>query len=152
MAVNPVPAGYSTVTPMLCIKGAGAAIDFYKKAFNATEIYRIPGPGGLIMHAEIKIGNSIVMLSDETPQGSNKSPATTGASTGSQMLYVDKVDDWYKQACDAGGTGSMPPMDMFWGDRMGMITDPYGHSWAIASHIEDVSPAQMQERMAAMAH
>ncbi|HYB96688.1 MAG TPA: VOC family protein [Vicinamibacterales bacterium] len=150
MAVKAIPEGYYSLTPYLVVKGAAEAIDFYKKAFGATEMMRMPGPGGRIMHAEVKIGNSMLMLSDENAEQGQVSPATLGGSGCSVMLYTDDVDATFKRAVDAGAQAVMPPMDMFWGDRMGNLKDPYGHSWAIATHKEDVSPDEMQKRMAAM--
>jgi PhnB protein len=149
-AVKPVPDGYHSVTPYLIVKGAGQAIDFYKRAFGATEIMRMPGPGGIIMHAEIRIGDSVVMLSDEMPQAFGKSPKTLGGTTAGVMVYVPDVDKTYKQAVAAGATGDEQPSNMFWGDRYGKLTDPFGHAWSIATHIEDVTPEEMEKRMAAM--
>ena len=149
MAVKAIPDGYYSLTPYLVIKGAAEAIEFYKKAFGATEILRMPGPGGRIMHAEVKIGNSILMLSDENPERGFFSPSTTGKATSSMMLYTDDVDATFKRAVGAGAKGDQQPTDMFWGDRMGNLTDPFGHKWAIATHKEDVSPAEMEKRMQA---
>ena len=146
MAVNAIPDGYYSLTPYLVIKGADAAIEFYKKVFGASEIMRMPGPGGRIMHAEIKIGNSVLMLSDENPERGFLSPASRGGATGSVMFYTDDVDQTFKAAVAAGAKGDQPPTDMFWGDRMANLTDPFGHSWAIATHKEDVSPEEMQKR------
>jgi PhnB protein len=147
MAVKAIPEGYSSVTPYLVIKGAEQALDYYKKVFDAVETVRMPGPGGRVMHAEIKIGNSMVMLSDENPERGHLSPKTIGGAGVSIMLYTDNVDATFKRAVDAGAKGDMPPADMFWGDRMANITDPFGHSWAIATHKEDVSPEEMERRM-----
>ncbi len=149
MGVNAIPEGYYSLTPYLVIKGAADAIEFYKKAFGAVETLRMPGPGGRIMHAEVTIGNSTLMLSDENPERGYLSPTTRGGHTSSVMFYTDDVDTVFKQAVAAGAKADMPPVDMFWGDRMGNITDPFGHSWAIATHKEDVSPAEMEKRMAA---
>ena len=151
MAVKAIPEGYHSVTPYLVVKGAAEAIEFYKKALGAVETVRMPGPGGRIMHAEVKIGNSMVMLSDEHPERGYLSPKTIGGAGVSIMLYTDSVDATYKQALAAGATSNTPPEDMFWGDRMANITDPFGHSWAIATHTEDVSPEEMQKRMMAQA-
>jgi PhnB protein len=148
MAVKAIPDGYYSLTPYLVVKGAAEAIEFYKKAFGATETLRMPGPGGRIMHAEIKIGNSVLMLSDENPEQQQLSPVTLGGSGSSVMLYTSDVDATFKQATAAGATVVMPLMDMFWGDRMGNLKDPFGHSWAIATHKEDVSPEEMGKRMA----
>jgi len=149
MAVKAIPDGYHSVTPYLVVKGAADAIEFYKKALGAVETVRMPGPGGRIMHAEVKIGNSMVMLSDEHPERGYLSPKTIGGAGVSIMLYTDSVDTTYTQALAAGATGTTPPTDMFWGDRMANITDPFGHSWAIATHTEDVSPDEMKKRMMA---
>jgi len=151
MAVNAIPDGYYSLTPYLVIKGANEAIEFYKKVFGASEIMRMPGPGGRIMHAEIKIGNSVLMLADENPERGFLSPTTRGGATGSVMFYTEDVDKTFKAAVAAGAKGDQPPTDMFWGDRMGNLTDPFGHSWAVATHKEDVSPAEMEKRMKAMA-
>jgi PhnB protein len=147
MAVKAIPDGYSSLTPYLVIKGADKALDYYKKVFGAVETVRMPGPDGRIMHAEVKIGNSMLMLSDENPERGYLSPVTIGGSGASVMLYTDDVDATFKKAVDAGGKAEMPPTDMFWGDRMGNIKDPFGHSWAIATHKEDVSPEEMGRRM-----
>ena len=147
MAVKAIPDGYYSLTPYLYIKGAAQALEFYKNAFNATEVVRMPGPGGRIMHAEVKIGNSMLMLSDENPERAAFSPSTTGRATSSTMFYTDDVDAIYKQALAAGAKSDQAPTDMFWGDRMANITDPFGHCWGIATHKEDVSPEEMGRRM-----
>lgn len=149
MGVKAIPEGYYSLTPYLYIKGAGEAIEFYKKAFGATETLRMPGPGGRVMHAEVKIGNSILMLADENPERGAISPATLGGAGASIMFYTDDVDAVFKQALAAGAKELMAPMDMFWGDRMGSISDPFGHQWTIATHTEDVSPEEMGKRAAA---
>jgi PhnB protein len=155
MAVQPVPEGYHTITPYLAVENAPEAIDFYKRAFGAKERVRMPGPGGSVMHAELEIGDSVVMLSDPFPQASTKPPKELGGTSVSIMTYVDNIDSLYKQAIDAGATSLMEPDDMFWGDRFGSVQDPFGHSWTIATHVEDVSPEEMQKRsqefMSAMA-
>jgi PhnB protein len=151
MGVKAIPDGYYSLTPYLVIKGAAEAIEFYKKAFGAVETVRMPGPGGRIMHAEVKIGNTMLMLSDENAERGYLSPATRGGATSSVMLYTDDVDATFKKALAAGAKQQTAPEDMFWGDRMGNLTDPFGHNWAIATHKEDVSPDEMQKRMAAMA-
>ena len=150
MSVKPVPDGYHTVIPYLVVRGASDAIAFYAKALGATEQVRMPGPGGSVMHAEIKIGDSIVMLSDENPEMGSISPATLNGTPVSVFLYVPDVDALFTQAVAAGATALMPPTDMFWGDRFGKLKDPFGHEWAMATHIEDVTPEEMQKRMAAM--
>jgi PhnB protein len=148
MAVKAIPDGYYSLTPYLVIKGAAEAIEFYKKAFGASEILRMPGPGGRLMHAEVKIGNSVLMLADENPERGHLSPASRGGNTSSVMLYTDDVDATFKKAVAAGAKSQSEPTDMFWGDRMANLTDPFGHSWAIATHKEDVSPEEMEKRMA----
>lgn len=149
-AVSPVPPGYPTVIPYLCIKGAGEALDFYAKAFNAVETVRMPGPGGMVMHAEMKIGESVIMLSEENCEQGQKSPVTLGGSATHVFLYVPDVDASFAQAIAAGATATMPPMNMFWGDRYGKLKDPFGHEWSMASHVEDVTPEEMGKRMAEM--
>jgi PhnB protein len=149
--VSPIPEGYSTVTPYLVVKGAAEALDFWVKAFGAVETVRMPGPGGSVMHAEMKIGDSVIMLSDEFPDWGQLGPASRGGTTVSIFLYVPDVDASFKRAVDAGCKECMPPTDQFWGDRFAKVSDPFGHEWAMATHVEDVSPEQMKERMAAMA-
>ena len=149
-AVNPSPAGYPTVIPYMCIKGAGEALEFYAKAFNAVETVRMPGPGGMVMHAEMKIGESVIMLSEENCEQGQKSPVTLGGSATHVFLYVPDVDASFAQAIAAGATAIMPPMNMFWGDRFGKLKDPYGHEWSMATHVEDVTPEEMGKRMAEM--
>ncbi len=150
MSVKPVPDGYHTVIPYLVVRGASDAIAFYTRALGATEQVRMPGPGGAVMHAELKIGDSIVMLSDENPEMGSVSPATLNGTPVSVFLYVPDVDAFFGQAVAAGATALMPPTDMFWGDRFGKLKDPFGHEWAMATHIEDVTPEEMQKRMASM--
>lgn len=158
MAVQPIPEGYRTITPYLAVEDASGAIDFYQRALGAKESVRMPGPGGAIMHAELEIGDSRVMLSDPFPQASTKPPKELGGTSVSIMVYVEDTDALYKQAIDAGATSLMEPDTMFWGDRMSSVQDPYGHSWTIMTHVEDVSPEEMetrsqqwQEQMAGMA-
>jgi uncharacterized glyoxalase superfamily protein PhnB len=146
MAVQPVPEGYRTITPYLAVDDASAAIDFYQRAFGAKEQVRMSGPGDSIMHAELEIGDSKVMLSDPFPQASTKPPKELGGTSVSIFAYVEDIDSVYKQAIDAGASSLMEPDDMFWGDRFGSVLDPFGHSWTIATHIEDVSPEEMEER------
>ena len=143
---QPVPEGYSTLQPYLAVDDASAAIDFYQRAFGAKERGRQAGPGGSIMHAELEIGDSVIMLSDPFPQASTKPPKELGGTSVSIMTYVDDTDAAYKQAIDAGATSLMEPDDMFWGDRLSSVQDPFGHSWTIATHIEDVSSEEMQRR------
>jgi len=145
MPVKPVPEGFHTVTPSLILSNAAEAIEFYKKALGATEVMRMPAPGGKIGHAEIKIGDSVVFLSDEWPNMGGKSPQSLGAYTGGLYLYVPDVDSSFDQAIKAGGKAGMPVQDMFWGDRMGSLTDPYGHQWTLATHVKDLSPEQIEE-------
>lgn len=151
--VAPVPRGYHTVTPYLTVRGAAEAIDFYKRALGAKEIMRMPGPDGKsVMHAELRIGDSMVMLSDELPTSSCKAPTTLGGTTTMLMLYVPNADAAFKQAVNAGCKVRMPLADMFWGDRFGTLEDPYGNVWGLATHKEDVSPKEMTRRaQAAMA-
>ena len=144
---KPIPAGYHSVTPYLIIKGATEAIDFYKKAFGATELFRMPAPGGKIGHAEIKIGDSPIMLADESPEMGYKSPQSLGGSPISIMIYVADVDTVFKQAIAAGGKEQRPVKDQFYGDRSGTLEDPFGHVWHVATHTEDVSPEEMERRM-----
>ena len=143
---QPIPSGFHTVTPYLTVRDAAAAIEFYKKALGAEEIMRMPTPDGKIGHAELKIGDSIIFLADEFPQMGNKSPQTLGGSTGGLYLYVEDVDKAFKRATDAGATVKMPATDMFWGDRYGQVTDPFGHLWSLSTHVEDVSPEEMEKR------
>lgn len=147
--VKPIPDGYRSVTPHIVIRDAAKAIEFYKKAFNAEENYRMPGPGGKLMHAEIRIGDSIVMLADEMPDMGSKSPQALGGTPGGLMIYTKDVDAMFQQAVKAGATVEMPVSNMFWGDRYGKLRDPFGHSWAIATHVEDVPPEEMPKRMMA---
>ncbi|MBV8811733.1 MAG: VOC family protein [Acidobacteriaceae bacterium] len=152
MAVNPIPKGYHTATPYLIVNDGNRALEFYKKAFGATVIAKMDGPPGKIGHAEFKIGDSIIMLSDEMPGGTGKSPQALGTSTVSIFLYVENVDSVFNQAVSAGAKADMPPQDMFWGDRFGKLTDPFGHLWGVATHVEDVAPEEMKKRAeAAMA-
>ena len=152
MAVKPIPDGYRTVTPYLAVDGAKKAIEFYGKAFGAKERFVMPGPGDTIGHAELEIGDSLVMISDPFPQSSIKSPTEVGASTAGVFLYVEDVDKSFKQAIDAGAEQVSAPEDMFWGDRFGTVADPFGHVWAMATHKEDLSEEEMAERSkAAMA-
>jgi PhnB protein len=146
MAVQPVPEGYHTVTPYLAVENAAEAIDFYQRAFGAKERVRMSGPGDSIMHAELEIGDSLVMLSDPFPQASTTPPKELGGTSVSIMAYVEDIDAVYKQAVEAGATSLMEPDDMFWGDRFGSVQDPFGHSWTIATHVEDVEPEEMQRR------
>jgi PhnB protein len=149
-SVKPIPDGYYTVTPYLIVQGAAEAIEFYKKAFGAKELYRMPGPGGKVMHAEIKIGNSPIMLADEFPDMGHRGPKALGGTPVSIVLYVEDVDRLADQAVAAGAKVMRPVVDQFYGDRSGTFADPYGHVWTIATHKEDVPHEEMMKRMAAM--
>ncbi len=146
MAVKPVPEGYHTITPFLSLDDAAGAIEFYKRAFGATERTIMPAPDGRVAHAEIQIGDSVVMLSDMFEQSQGTTPKAAGGTTVGLFLYVDDVDELFKQAIDAGATATMEPDNMFWGDRFARVTDPYGHDWQIATHVEDVTPEDMEAR------
>ncbi len=152
--VSAIPEGSRTVTPHLVIKGASRAIDFYTRAFGAREHYRMEGPGGSIGHAELQIGDSLIYLADEWPQGSSRSPQALKGSSVVIHLYVPDVDASFQRAVGAGAKVVQPLMDMFWGDRYGQVRDPFGHLWSIATHKEDLSPEEMarrgREAMAAM--
>ena len=146
-----VPKGYHTVTPHLVLDECAQAIEFYKKAFGAQEVIRMPGPGGKVVHAEIQVGDSKVMLNDEMPPmpgqpGLYKSPKAAGLATAALFLYVDDVDKTFDRAVKAGCTARQPPTDMFWGDRFGQVIDPFGLTWGMATHVEDVTPAEMRRR------
>jgi PhnB protein len=146
--VKPIPDGYHSVTPYLCIKGAAAAIEFYKKAFGAKELVRMPAPGDKIGHAEIQIGDSHVMLADEFPEMGFLSPLSVGGSPVMMHLYVEDVDSTANKAEAAGAKVTKPVADQFYGDRSGQIQDPFGHNWYVATHKEDVSPEEIKERSA----
>jgi len=149
MAVKAIPDGYHTVTPYLIISGAAAAIDYYRRAFGATELVRMPDAQGRIAHAELRIGDSIIMLADEQHEMGYRGPATLGGTTVSIVLYVEDVDAVFERAIKAGGKSRQPVADQFYGDRMGTLTDPFGHVWTVGTHTEDVSPEEMKKRMAA---
>jgi PhnB protein len=142
-----IPEGYHTVTPYLIVRGAAEAISFYKRAFHASELYRLPMSNGRIGHAEISIGESRVMLADEMPDMKILAPPSLGGTPVSIHLYVEDCDALFNQAVSAGAKIERPVADQFYGDRSGVITDPFGHKWSIATHKEDVSPEEMQERM-----
>ena len=146
MGVKPIPDGYSSVTPYLIVSGAAQALDYYKMAFDAKEIMRMPSPDGKIMHAELQIGDARIMMADEAPQMGQKSPQTLGGSGVGLMLYVTDVDDTFQRAVSGGGKVVRPVTNQFYGDRTGTMTDPFGHQWTIATHVEDVSEAEMQRR------
>jgi len=147
MAVKPVPDGYHTATPYLIIRGAARAIEFYQRAFGAEELLRMNAPGGLIGHAEIRIGDSRIMLADEYPEMGFLGPQTLGGAPMCLLLYVEDVDASFARAIDAGASVKRPLQDQFYGDRTGTLTDPFGHVWSIATHIEDLSPEELQHRM-----
>jgi PhnB protein len=147
MTTRPIPKGYHSVTPYLIIDGAADAIRFYQDAFGATEVMRMP-MGDRIAHAEIRIGDSHVMLADEFPDMGHLGPKSRGGPTSSLMLYVDHVDTAFPRAIQAGATEQRPVEDQFWGDRMGTLVDPFGHQWSLATHVRDVSPDEMQRHMA----
>ena len=149
MAVKPIPDGYHTVTPYLIVRGGGRALAFYKQAFGAVEKFRMEGPDGKIGHAEILIGDSVLMLADEHPEMGVCSPETIGGSATGIMLYVPDVDAQFRQAVDAGATVKKALADQFYGDRSGTVTDPFGHIWTLATHTEDVPPEEMQRRVEA---
>jgi len=148
--VKPIPDGYHSVTPYLYVRGAVAAIDYYKKVFGATAILHIPGPEGKIMHAEIKIGDSIVMLADENPHNGVMSPQTIGGYSAGMLVYVENVDAVVQKAVESGAKALHPIKNQFYGDRSGSVLDPFGHMWTIATHVEDVSAEELHKRMSAM--
>jgi PhnB protein len=147
--VKPIPDGYPRVSPHLSVAGAAKAIDFYKEVLGASERMRMGMPDGGIAHAEIQIGDSVIMVGDEMPGGTDRSPKSLGGSPVALFVYVDDVDDVFKRATDAGATTVQGPEDHFYGDRVAMFDDPFGHRWNIATHIEDVSPEEMKKRSAA---
>ena len=146
MTVKAIPEGYHAITPYLMFSGAAKAIDYYKKVFGATEIMRMEAPDGKIGHAEIKIGDSVIMLADEAPEMKALSPKTVGGTPVGLMLYVEDVDDVFKRAVAAGGKAIQQLEDKFYGDRSGTLVDPFGHMWMVATHKEDVSPEEMDRR------
>lgn len=151
MATKHVPEGYHTATPYLIMDDAARAIDFYKRAFGATELMRYDAPGGKIGHAEIRVGDSVIMLADEHPEMGYRSPKALGGSPVSILLYLDDVDGQFERAVAAGAKSLRPVENQFYGDRSGTLVDPFGHVWTIATHIEDVSDEEMQRRMEAQA-
>lgn len=149
MAAKPIPDGFRTVTPHLIIQGAAEAMEFYKKAFGAEETARMPGPDGKsVMHGQLKLGDSVLMVAEEQPEMGSQSPARLGGSPVCISLYVEDCDAVAKKAIDAGCTELFPVQDMFWGDRYGQISDPYGHVWEIMTHKEDLTPEEMGKKMA----
>ncbi len=145
-SVPGVPEGFSTATPHLIVRDCAQALEFYKKAFGAKETVRMDGPGGKILHAEIKIGDSHLFLADEMPEWGSKSPLSIGGTASSVCLYVPDADAVFNQAVAAGAKVAMPLADQFWGDRYGKLTDPFGHAWAVATHLEDLTPEEMKKR------
>jgi PhnB protein len=151
MSVHPVPEGYHTLIPYLAVDDAAEAIDYYEQAFGAKERARMDGPDGKVGHAELEIGDSVVMLADPFPHASTTPPSEAGATTAAIVMYIDDVDAVVKRAVDGGATITEQVEDKFWGDRFGTIKDPFGHVWSIGTHIEDVSPQEMAERSKAAA-
>ena len=147
--IKPVPDGFHALTPYLSVKGASDAIEFYKKVFGATELFRLNMPDGKVGHSEFKIGDSIFMISDENPECGSTSPETLKGSPVALYLYVADVDSTFSDAVKAGAKEAMPVANQFWGDRMGKIVDPFGHQWLLATHVEDVDPSEFQSRMEA---
>ncbi len=143
-SVKPVPDGFHTATPSLVVRDAAKAIDFYKKVFGAEERMRMPDPNGRIIHAEIKIGDSVIFLSEEIPNMGGKSPQSVGAYTGAVYLYVPNVDEIHQRAVDAGAKSAGPVSDMFWGDRVGHFVDPSGHAWSVSTHVADLTEQEME--------
>ena len=152
MAAKPIPDGYHSVTPYLCVKGAAQAIEFYKKAFLATERMRIAQPDGRVGHAELQVGDSVIMLSDEFPEIGARSPQSLGGSPVSIHLYVEDADAIFSQAVAAGAKIKRPIADQFYGDRLGGVEDPFGHTWWISTHKEDLSPQEIERRAALASH
>ncbi|MFD7834683.1 VOC family protein [Streptomyces sp. NPDC059761] len=146
MAVNPIPEGYPRVTPYLCADGAAAAIDFYVSVLGATERMRMPAPGGRIGHAELQLGNSVIMLADEYPDIDFRSPKAIGGTPVTLHVYVDDVDAVFAKALSLGATERSPVKNEFYGDRTGQFEDPFGHRWNVSTHVEDVSPEEMERR------
>lgn len=149
-SVKPIPDGYHTATPYLIIDGAARAVEFYQRAFGATELMRMPGPDGRVMHAEIRIGDSPIMLADEVPEMGYRGPRAYGGTSVSLMLYVENIDAAFEKAVAAGATVLRPLQNQFYGDRSGTVADPFGHVWTLASHVEDVSPEEISARFEAM--
>jgi PhnB protein len=150
MSVKAIPAGHHTASPYLAIKNAAEALEFYKKAFGANEIYKLMMPDGRLGHAEMRVGDSIIMMADEFPEYGGKAPQTLGGSPVSIYLYVEDVDAFFKKALAAGAKERKPVMDQFYGDRSGQLEDPFGHLWWVATHKEDVAPEEIQKRAEAM--
>ena len=148
MAAKPIPDGYPQVTPYLIVDGAQAAIDFYSSVFGATERMRMPGPGGKIAHAELQLGDSLLMVADESPEMGGRSPRTVGGSPVIVSVYVEDVDAVFERAVQAGATALQAVENQFYGDRAGQFEDPSGHQWSVATHVEDVPPDEMERRVA----
>jgi PhnB protein len=146
---KPIPEGYASITPYLYLSDAARAIDFYKAAFGASEVFRMEDPDGKVGHAELRIGGSVLMLADEYPEIGAKAPHAYGGSPMSLLLYVEDVDRVVQRSLEAGATPVRPVKNQFYGDRSGSILDPFGHTWTIATHIEDVAPEEMMKRAAA---
>ncbi len=149
-SVNPIPEGMRTVTPHLICAGAAEAIEFYRKAFGAVELSRMPGSDGKVMHASIRIGDSVIMLNDEMPQWGSFGAKHFKGSPVTIHLYVENADALFEQAVRAGATVTMPLADMFWGDRYGKVEDPFGHQWSIGTHVREVSAEEMEKAMGEM--
>ena len=147
MSVKHIPDGYHTAIPYLVVDGAAKALEFYTQAFGAKELMRMPGPDGKIGHAEIMVGDSHIMLADEHPEQGHRGPKSYGGSPVGIMLYVEDVDTMFRTALSLGATETRPVENQFYGDRMGSLTDPFGHNWMLATHFEDVSPEEMERRM-----
>lgn len=150
MTTKAIPDGYHSATPYLIVKGAAAAIDFYKSAFGATELFRMADPDGRVGHAEIRIGDSVIMLADEHPGMGYRSPRSLGGSAVSILLYLEDVDGVFARALEAGARAQREVANQFYGDRSGTLEDPFGHVWTIATHVEDVPPEEIERRVAAM--
>jgi PhnB protein len=144
-SAKPIPKGFHTVTPSLVVRNAAQAIEFYKKALGAEELMRMATPTGKIGHAELKIGDSIIFVTDESPEMGTKSPQTLGGTAASLYLYVEDVDKAFQRANEAGGKTAMPVADMFWGDRFGSIADPYGHTWGLSTHTQDLTEQEIEK-------
>jgi len=150
MTVKPIPDGYHSVTPYLIVKGAADAVDFYSKAFGATEVMRLGGPDGKVGHAELQVGDSRIMMADECPEMNALAPQSPGSSGVGICLYVENVDDVVAQAIDAGAKVQRPLQDQFYGDRSATLEDPFGHVWTVATHVKDVPPEELDRRIAEM--
>ena len=150
LSVKPIPEGMHTVTPHLVCAGAAEAIEFYQTAFGATELSRVPGANGKLMHASVRIGDSVVMLNEEMPEWGAFGPKSLKGSAVTVHLYVENADAVFEQAVAAGAKITMPLDDMFWGDRYGKVEDPFGHQWSIGTHVRDVTPEEMQKAMEQM--